>query len=95
MAPVSSAETIESLDLSDEANLRHVMDLLVDSEVGDVELRNEAIVFLKRAATASNCQTIYCSSADANNPFITQWVILAVRNLYIDNSENQVHKMLS
>ena len=31
-----------------------------------------------------------CSSADGHNPFITQWVILAIRNLCFGNKENQV-----
>lgn len=30
-----------------------------------------------------------CSQIDGNNPFITQWVVLAIRNLCIDNKENQ------
>ena len=30
-----------------------------------------------------------CSQADGKNPFITEWVILAIRNLCRGNLENQ------
>ena len=30
-----------------------------------------------------------CSPIDGKNPFISQWVIFAIRNIILDNHENQ------